>query len=50
MLQNGLENKFTFTCASEDCNKTFEGKVEFNPSFFFDNRSIEQRLQNVSNK
>jgi len=50
MNQNGLENKFTFTCANEDCTKSFEGKVEFNPSFFFDNRSIEQRLQNVSNK
>lgn len=40
---NGLDKQFTFTCANEQCEKTFEGPIEFNPSFFFSNLSLEQK-------
>jgi len=37
---NGLEKEFKFTCDSETCGKDFTGPVEFNPAFFFKERSL----------
>jgi len=38
--QNGLQKEFTFTCGQEECEKTYKGPVEFNPAFFFKERSL----------
>ena len=40
--QNGISNEFDFVCSNEECLKSFKGKVEFNPAFFFGNRLLEQ--------
>jgi hypothetical protein len=32
---NGINDKFTFECSSEECGKSFASVVEFNPTFFF---------------
>lgn len=39
---NGIPREFDFTCASEECGKSFKSGVDFNPSFFFTNKSLEQ--------
>jgi len=39
MNLNGIDKVFNFTCAEEDCAKTFSAEIEFNPSFFFTNNS-----------
>ena len=38
--QNGLEKTFDFICTEEECGKSFKGEVEFNPAFFFKERSL----------
>lgn len=35
MNENGIQKTFGITCSEENCNKTFEAPVEFNPAFFF---------------
>jgi len=35
--QNGINDKFKFSCSNESCSKEFESAVEFNPTFFFTN-------------
>jgi hypothetical protein len=37
---NGLDKQFNFTCGEEDCGKNFTSPVEFNPAFFFKERSL----------
>ena len=32
---NGINEVFTFECSNEKCGKSFQGGVEFNPTFFF---------------
>ena len=39
MNLNGLDNQFEFQCGSETCGETFSTQVEFNPTFFFTNKS-----------
>jgi hypothetical protein len=39
MNVNGIPKKFKFQCEAEDCAKEFETEIEFNPSFFFTNKS-----------
>ena len=39
---NGIPKEFDFTCSKEECGKSFKSGVEFNPSFFFTNKSLEQ--------
>ena len=39
MNLNGIDKTFSFTCAEEDCSKTFSADIEFNPSFFFTSNS-----------
>jgi len=41
---NGIPKEFDFTCSSEECGKSFKSAVEFNPSFFFTNKSLEQPI------
>ena len=41
---NGIPKEFDFTCSSEECGKSFKSNVEFNPSFFFTNKSLEQPI------
>ena len=48
--KNGIQDEFDFQCTVEKCEKQFKGRVQYNPSFFFANRSPEQYLQNVSKK
>ena len=48
--QNGLQKEFTFTCGQEECEKTFKGPVEFNPAFFFKERSLTPPTQKQSKK
>ena len=45
---NGLQKEFNFDCGNEDCGKNFTGPVEFNPSFFFKERSLTLPTQNIS--
>ena len=35
--RNGVPESFNFQCSSEDCNETFDAKMEYNPAFFFTN-------------
>ena len=46
--KNGIQDEFDFQCTVEKCEKQFKGRVQYNPSFFFANRSPEQYLQNIS--
>ena len=47
---SGIDKKFTFTCADEECGKEFSNVVEFNPAFFLDPASVEQnRLERLKN-
>jgi len=48
--KNGIQDRFDFKCSVEECGKQFTGSVQYNPSFFFANRSPEQYLQNASKK
>jgi len=33
--ENGIGNDFNFTCSGEECGKSYNSPVEFNPAFFF---------------
>ena len=46
--KNGIQDEFDFQCTVEKCEKKYKGRVQYNPSFFFANRSPEQYLQNIS--
>jgi len=39
MNVNGIPKEFKFKCTNEECEKEFTTEVEFNPSFFFTNKS-----------
>ena len=39
MNLNGIPKEFKFKCTNEECEKEFTTEVEFNPSFFFTNKS-----------